>query len=63
MGYAVLHWGNSPLRFKGKMEKMSQADRQEMNRRLKYGPKLSRNELVKYLLRIYEGKIKCQPQK
>lgn len=38
------------------MEKLTPQERSELQYRLKHGPALSRNELVKYLLRIYEEK-------
>ncbi len=38
------------------MEKLTPKERSELQYRLKYGPALSRNELVKYLLKIYEAK-------
>lgn len=36
------------------MDKLTPKERSELQYRLKYGPALSRNELVRYLLRLYE---------
>ena len=38
------------------MDKLTPKSAANCNYRLKHGPALSRNELVKYLLRIYEEK-------
>lgn len=38
------------------MDKLTQKERSELLYRLKHGPALSKNELVRFLLKIYEEK-------